>query len=514
MKLIRLTSDSNDGRFDNSFNDEIIIEPKSKIALQSLAVRSDIGSLTIDDDNHDIQFEVKTGNTRTVTLDNFTYDENDNHKFLNDLQLKFNQGLQYTDGQSATKFKNELGFQFKVSVADAGQAEIQMANTRYAYSSPADIKEVFAINEGVNVNLAGTNPVLIASSTTGANSGRADEKHTMYSVKPFTTGCGVFRFRYSTYTASTESQVLSGFEFGLCDSKPDTWTLPSMPDSKKTYALRGFQPTANYSVKKGDDADFALATNQDGDNVKPSVDGGGNVIVDATADILEMSIQGANIVCTVFKSDETVGNILFTEPYEVDANGVPVPLFGYLTFHGSRGNIEVTDMKFTPDAYLEPRPTALSDPVETFGSGARPTNATANSTIKKIDFGSESVASFLGFNNIINISTAGQNKIFIGNNLFTALIENECYIILLENIQLESYDGLKQGRKSILASIPNPTNGDRVIYEPNTNNYVELNNANPISLRNIRARIFYQDYTPVKTLGLSVLSLLVANQTE
>ena len=508
MKLIRLTSDSNDGRFDNSFNDEIIIEPKSKIALQSLAVRSDIGSLTIDDDNHDIQFEVKSGNTRTVTLDNFTYDENDNHKFLNDLQLKLNQGLQYTDGQSATKFKNELGFQFKVSVADSGKSEVQMANTRYAYSSPADIKEVFAnTNE---LNFAGTNPVNIASATAGVNTGRADEKHTMYSVKPFTTGCGVFRFRYNVYTADTGSQVTTGFEFGLCDSKPDTWTLPSMPDSKKTYALRGFQPTGNYSVKKGDDTDFALATNQAGANVKPSVDGGGNVIVDATADILEMSIQGANIVCSVFRSSEAVADILFTEPYEIDANGVPVPLFGYLTFHGSRGNIEVTDMKFTPDAYLEPRPTTLSDPVETFGSGARPTNSTANTTVKKIDFGSESVASFIGFNNIINIATAGQNRIFTANNLFKALIENECYIILLENIQLESYDGLKQGRKSILASIPNPTNGDRVIYEPNTNNYIELNNANTISLRNIRARILYQDYTPVKTLGLSVLSLLVA----
>ena len=508
MKLIRLTSDSNDGRFDNSFNDEIIIEPKSKIALQSLAVRSDIGSLTIDDDNHDIQFEVKSGNTRTVTLDNFTYDENDNHKFLNDLQLKLNQGLQYTDGQSATKFKNELGFQFKVSVADSGKSEVQMANTRYAYSSPADIKEVFAnTNE---LNFAGTNPVNIASATAGVNTGRADEKHTMYSVKPFTTGCGVFRFRYNVYTADTGSQVTTGFEFGLCDSKPDTWTLPSMPDSKKTYALRGFQPTGNYSVKKGDDTDFALATNQAGANVKPSVDGGGDVIVDATADILEMSIQGANIVCSVFRSSEAVADILFTEPYEIDANGVPVPLFGYLTFHGSRGNIEVTDMKFTPDAYLEPRPTTLSDPVETFGSGARPTNSTANTTVKKIDFGSESVASFIGFNNIINIATAGQNRIFTANNLFKALIENECYIILLENIQLESYDGLKQGRKSILASIPNPTNGDRVIYEPNTNNYIELNNANTISLRNIRARILYQDYTPVKTLGLSVLSLLVA----
>ena len=506
MKLIRLTSDSNDGRFDNSFNDEIIIEPKSKIALQSLAVRSDIGSLTIDDDNHDIQFEVKTGNTRTVTLNNFTYDENDNHKFLNDLQLKFNQGLQYTDGQSATKFKNELGFQFKVDVAKKGQLQVQMANTIYAYQSPADIKNVFAIQGGTEVNLAGTNPVKIASITSGVNSGRADEKHSIYSIKPFTTGLGVFRVKISTWITDN-TMATSGFEFGLCDSSPSTWTLPSIPDSKKTYALRGFQPTTAFSIKKGDDTDFAPANPQ----VFPSVDGSNEGITGVNADILEMSIQGENIVCTIFKSADAAGTVLFTEPYEVDSNGIPVPLFGYLAFHGSRGNIELTDLKFTPDAYLEPRPNTLGDPDETdeIGSGSRPLVAGANSTIKKIDFGTESVASFLGFNNIVNISPTGRRATFNADQLFKALIENECYIILLDNIPLESYDGLKQGRKSILASVPNPSDGDRVIYEPNTNNYIELNNANPISLRNIRARILYQDYTPVNTIGLSVLSLLV-----
>ena len=512
MKLIRLTSDSNDGRFDNNFNDEIIIEPKSKVALQSLAVRSDIGSLRIDDNNHDVQFEVVSGNTRTVTLNNFTYDENDNHKFLNDLQLKLNQGLFYTDQQSATAFKDEIGFQFKVAVGTAGQCQVQMANTRYGYSSVDAISEVFTELVDGEVEFTRSSPPKIASSTANANEARADEKHSIYGVKPFTTGCGVFRVKLSTWTNDSSPNASVGFEMGLCDSKPDTWTTSanrtSIPETKKTFAIRGFQPTSNFSVKTSNDTDFALATNQNGANVAPDETNG------ADADIIEISVQGPNIVCTVFRISETAGDILFTEPYEVDANGVPVPLFAYLTFHSSRANFEIVDMKFCPDAYLEPRPSALVDEVETFGSGARPNASRTGNTIKKIDFRTESVASFLGFNNIVNISPSGRSHIFTADDLFKALIENECYIILLENIQLDSYDGLKQGRKSILASVPNPSNGDRVIYEPNTNNYIELNNANTISLRNIRARILYQDYTPVDTLGLSVLSLLVANQTE
>lgn len=514
MKLIRLTTDTNDGRFDNSFNDEIIIPPKSKIALQSLAVRSDIASITIDDDNHNVQFEIKTGNTRTIELDNTTYDENNNHLLLNDLQLKLNQGLVYSDSQSTDKFKNELGVQFKVDVAKKGQLQVQIANTRYAYSRPDDIREVFTVNGGATEELQfnGTNPVKIASVTSGVNQGRADEKHSMYSTKPFTTGSGVFRVKISSWTTSS-TKATSGFEIGLCDSSPSTWTLPSIPDSKKTYAVRAFHPTTNFSIKTRATTGFNGVVPQ----VLPSSDGSGTATpVGANGDIIELSRQGKNIVATVFKSSEANGNVLFTEEYEVDSAGIPVPLFGYLAFHDSRGNIELVDLKFTPDAYLEPRPPALEAPDETdtLGSGARPLPAAFNSTIKKIDFGSSSLASFFGFNNITQIARSGLRATFNADNLFLAHIENDCYIILLENIQLESYDGLKQGRKSILASVPNPINGDRVIYEPNTNNYIELNNANPISLRNIRARIFYQDYTPVNTLGLSVLSLLVANQTE
>ena len=79
----------------------------------------------------------------------------------------------------------------------------------------------------------------------------------------------------------------------------------------------------------------------------------------------------------------------------------------------------------------------------------------------------------------------------------------------MDNLPLESYDGFISGRKSILASVPNPNNGDRVVYEPNNLNYIALNNANTVSLRNIRATILYQDYTPVITVGLSVLNVLI-----
>lgn len=498
MKLIRLTTETNDGRFDNDYKDEIILKPNSKIALQSVAVQSDITDLTIDGDNEEVSFEVTTGDTRTIVLDHEEYNENNNHDFLNNLQLKLNQGLLYTDAQSASSFRNEIGFQMRVSINNKGKAQIDMHNTRYAYTT-TNISDVFDENEAGVINFTG-NPLKLASGTaTGV--GRSDSKHGLHSINAFTTGCGVFRLKISTWVddGSGATSDTAGFEFGLCDSKPDTWSLPdSMPSNKKTYAIRAYQPTTAYYSKNTNSNPFASTS------ITPDTTTG------ADADVLEISIQGANIVGKVFRQGQASADNLFSTPYEV-VDGVPTPLFGYIIFHGSRANIEVIDPKWTPDAFLQPRLTDdidINEDQTALGSGARPIKANSQNSQKTIDFKSSSVASYLGFKNISNSQT-GVQATFTADALFLATIENDAMLVLLDNIPLESYDGFKKGRKNILASIPNPVSGSRIVYEPNNLNYIELNNANTISLRNIRARILYQDYTPLKTKGFSVLNILI-----
>ena len=71
-----------------------------------------------------------------------------------------------------------------------------MANTRYAYTT-ATLAEVFKENQSGVINLTG-NPLKIASAT-ASGAGRADSKHGLSSITPFTTGCGVYRFKLSTW---------------------------------------------------------------------------------------------------------------------------------------------------------------------------------------------------------------------------------------------------------------------------------------------------------------------------
>lgn len=496
MKLIRLTTTTQDGKFDNTFNDEIILQPNSKIALQSVALQTDITDLLIDGDNDQVDFQITAGNTRTIKLDHGDYNESNNTAFLNQLQLKLNQGLVYSDGQSAEKFRDELGVQFAVGVGSNGKCQISVANCKYKYDT-GDIGSSFNEKEVGAINFTG-NPMKIASSSPSGG-GRQDEKHSISSIFPFTTGCGVFRVKLSTWNDDSSGPLddTSGFVFGLCDSTPDTWL--TINNAKQTYAIRGTQPGDNYFVKTSNSGAFTDT------GISPETKTGNN------ADVLEISIQGDRIVGQLFRSSQATATPLFSVPYEVDEAGIPKPLYGFVAFHGTRANIELVDMKFNSDAFKEPNTSLHSSHHDQMilGSGAIPLSPRNQATTRTLDFKTIEIANFCGFNNLVYTQTA-QLVTFLADTLFHAHIENDCFLILLDNLQLESYDGFKTGRKSILASVPNSQSDDRVVYEPSNLNYIELNNANTISLRNLRATILYQDYTPIITKGFSVINVLVA----
>ena len=76
------------------------------------------------------------------------------------------------------------------------------------------------------------------------------------------------------------------------------------------------------------------------------------------------------------------------------------------------------------------------------------------------------------------------------------------------SLNLDCYDGLTRGRKSILAVIPKSDSDNSLLYEPDFPVFVSLNNQNEITLRNIRCRVLHSDGSPLSTDGLSVLTLL------
>jgi len=95
---------------------------------------------------------------------------------------------------------------------------------------------------------------------------------------------------------------------------------------------------------------------------------------------------------------------------------------------------------------------------------------------------------------------------------------NDTYLILLDTLDIDSYDGFGGDRKNILAVIPysdDKTNLKNVLeYEPNTLNFIEMKNRNKFSLRNIGGRILKSNLTNPSLTGLSSITVLIKDKDE
>ena len=111
-----------------------------------------------------------------------------------------------------------------------------------------------------------------------------------------------------------------------------------------------------------------------------------------------------------------------------------------------------------------------------------------------------------------------RNLNYTADNSFSGLNLTDNFIVILDNIVLESYDDFSNDntggqRISILATIPNDNSGI-VAYEPNTQNFIDIKNNGPISLRNIKARIVRADYEKIETTALTSMTLLIKSRNE
>ena len=122
----------------------------------------------------------------------------------------------------------------------------------------------------------------------------------------------------------------------------------------------------------------------------------------------------------------------------------------------------------------------------------------------KFLFAADDIQKWFGFNKIV----------FKADNVFKPVSFSKSIIVEMMNLPLLSYDSLKKGRMSILSVVPDDTSKtdnitDIITYEPNQLNFISIDNINSLLLRNIRCRLLNKNLEPIKTRGLSVLTILI-----
>ena len=504
--------------FRSLFNEDIIIEPNSEIAMQSVSLNKRMEIIEIDSNSDQLTFQVKDG-TKTETVDGVstlyggehtinikhgTYTKNNFLELFNDIQVKMNQQL----GVPAAK---EFGTEIRVGLTSEERLAFELIKTdQMKFQSAAGNTKVAITTSSAGVPSRAH--LRIDTTTDGASPLLG--KHFAYSNTNFSKGCGQFSAKLGLFT-NLDAAVHAGCVIGLVEdteinrNKLDNSTIEL---SDITYGIRTSVDnlsTANYVVKTSLDGDFvegttALPPFQNGANPNPG-----------TNDILFIRLNRGKIELGTWDNTGT-GRIRVGASVDYDygttgSQNLFIPILGIFG-DATTTRVEVAKTSITPynsDTYTQ------SDFVESNLLGDSLPQTSGASTLYKINFATPTLADFLGFSQLLNSGLDnGRTALFTSNSAFNKHIGTSTYLVeLLSPVILNSYHSFSKGRKNILASIPiseRVINGaGQIQYEPNNLFYVSMNNLYPVNLRNISLRIIAQDFSTIFTEGFSEVSLLI-----
>jgi hypothetical protein len=187
----------------------------------------------------------------------------------------------------------------------------------------------------------------------------------------------------------------------------------------------------------------------------------------------------------------------------------------FIIYRGSATKVITENHKFIQDPFT-PVPKDFVEHVDEGLGAPRPPSQRsrgANSlTNQFIAFNNPTFAKELGFD-IPRLPSEGlrltNNLVFTALHDFSLIAINDNFMAIVDNVYLDSYDSLLKGHRPILAVVPSADDVGVIRFDSNFPVFVNCNNANPMSLRNIKMRIVRQDGSELVSQGLSSATLLI-----
>ncbi len=537
--LIRLHSLTGDGVFDNMFQEELIIQPKSKIAIQSASFIKPDDTLVIDSGNDEISFQIGTGTKGqgviSITLSHATYTKTNIEDFLQEISDKMNKKLKISK-------TIEHGTQVQAFLNEDERIEFQF----YRHGVNKFIEEQL-IDGGANPyfekvgSIIQTDDPLPEFTTNTIASLTTQLKNYFYYGNPFTAGCGKVRAVVRKFQ-NTDPAVVSGMLIGLVSTE-------------HLDKLRGGTITL-------DDIEYYVRTNVDGlhtsayqsfpaDNgsvVPSNVTNTGDGLNDYNNnDIMEIQLDEGFIKFAIHKqSNPQSTTFLRTDlPYPYESESATGTQKTYLPFFAVFGNNATTEL-LAPVVDLDPYKSDeenlknirfTSDNVGVSQLGLPPFGfAVGEPSVRNLIFGDPDLALALGFENIEQNAegeesdgTENTESDYVADNGLTKFLGTNTFLFELLNLKVNSYDSYNEsykqnplammgGRRNILSAIMvnegSSQHDNRVYFEPANLIFIDLQNPSKISLRTLKARLVSHDYASISVSGMSEVTLLLQQENE
>lgn len=482
MKLIRLTTEEENGTFDNIFNDDLTLKKDSKVALLSLSMETQAHELDITNANQKVDYQIlNSEGTRSVLLTTDFYDQSNFRDLFQDIENKLNGAAGVDTGAGDPVYSKYYGLEWKCSENSKNEVFVKYEKGGYAEFTDNwvyDQTKVERLANGIWRQKGGQ-----PNDTTNQRNAKFKEY--------IANGCGFVRCRTNLYNAvATTAPGENGYIIGLSETD-----FASNPDTTPTDAQ------LNYGI--------AVTCNAAGDRKYYTVENGvytisatnpnfiGNGV--ANNDFQEVVISKGNIDIRVYQNGSADSTTLAQFPHTPGQK-----LYPFIIFRGS--DVNLNGLRLTPSPYSNAPATYDG----TLFAPPRPTVPALPSN-NMIKF-SESLAKFLGFENPRNpqngfIEVA--EPTFTAESQFKLLDIADAYLVEMLNLKLDSYDGFKNQRKNILAVINNNETINKIIYEANNPVFIDLANLSDILLRNLRVRVVRSDYSLIEMRGEASMVLLV-----
>lgn len=495
VRLLRLETDDEQGRFDTLFNEDVVIKKDTKIALHSLSAETNYDNIVINRSNDIMKYRIGTNTEQEIQLNRAVYQLNNINSLFNDIQSKLNDSL-------VSDANNNIAIQWFCNDAKG------VVNIGYDRSLIKDFDKP-GIPTTIPGNPQQTMVNITRQNTAGTASGAQTFKNNTFQTDQNTSyfyqshvwskGSALMRARPITLIGNGEDPDVynNGFRIALMDVDPSTITPgTSIPESNIFFSLRINRTGERIRIK----------TSLAGIEVDTAVNA-------APYQILEMMCVGKDIRFRVYRDGQAAVNELGSVTLPVNADGSRLDLFPVTFLYGADTNCVIDTYRCScvfPVLDNDPAP-VVEEVLDVGLLGAYPSYISPTNSNKDITFTINSAELYeaLGFTQSVHIQR-NRHLDLLALNTFQLTNQSDCIIVEMVNVSLDSYDSLSEGRKSILNCISLNDQQVSVNYEMRNLVYIDVNNTNDRLLRNIKINLLRHDHTALLTRGKTSLVLLLS----
>jgi len=573
MKLIRLATDNN-GVFQSSFGNDMIIEPQSKMALLNLTFKSNIGTFVVIPNGAKITFQSDNDvldSKQEVNIPERSYNVDEQETFFQDVQHALNSTLKSenaTGGGASFLGYNSVTSAFRLGSTDSGFKTVEF---RYA----PFINPIVSFNTLLYQQMIWNNAYMLMTITGGVGDrvtkiskqvGQPKTDNRTYKVLPLNgrrlnDGNSIFTARVANLTDNGSGADDNGFGIGL--SKRNLGInfdlTADIPASDRDFEIRinRLGETYKYIDNKGDEKDSSVQPARIDTGSYPELN---------VHDVLCFIVSG-NILKIGVAQDNGPGVFHIFSEVEIKAGE---ELYPYLYIRGASTHCEVDMFNFSIDpwlpsiggdergndewqltgnddtgldnSYLDVLDNSVIGDVlpqigyqTRFGSNVKANLLMNGSTWRGLGFSQFRGDGQQGKINIpVNNSRPQPGWVILSADSLPIAYSSDNYVVESMSLPLDSFDASqvqypinnnvylnpetdKKGRrKNILMTIPENNNSDGLVeFETSTPIFVDINNAERINQKNLNFRVLDKDFSPIQQAEeTAIMTILIAKENE